>query len=110
MSKKKMIVSYKNLPNQVKGEMYQRYPFGFEQFLTTISTKEGQALKALYLELNDAIYLIKFTPADLRKLSNQFVEEDDDNTMDFEGYDEGDYTSDVSELSRDSEDDEASAW
>jgi hypothetical protein len=87
MSKKRAIVSYDKLSEDMKDRLEDAFPEGFGGGMTQIKTPTGETLDALLWETEDIIYLIKLNkvnkkpvviPDDDEEEEDDAAEEDDE--------------------------------
>lgn len=87
MSKKRAIVSYDKLSEDMKDRLEDAFPDGFGGGMTQIKTPTGETLDALLWETDEIIYLIK-----LNKVSKKPVvipqEEDEEEEDDIDDIEE----------------------
>lgn len=82
MTKKRLIVSYKNLTPEVLKAINEKYPDGFSDHLIKINKNDKEFFYSISLETVDTIYLIK-VDVEVRKESNS-DDDDDDSFEDIE--------------------------
>lgn len=70
--KKKLIVSYKNLSEELKALFKEAYPDGHKDFIQRTDKPNGEPIFCVPLETEDTTYMIKFE----MKIDSGFVEED----------------------------------
>lgn len=58
--KKNLIVSYKNLPDNLKELFKEAYPEGYENFITKFVKPNGEAIYVVPFETEDTAYMVKF--------------------------------------------------
>ena len=58
--KKNLIVSYKNLPDDLKELFKEAYPEGYNNFLTKFVKPNGEAIYVVPFETDDTAYMVKF--------------------------------------------------
>ena len=58
--KKNLIVSYKNLPDDVKELFKEAYPEGYSNYITRFVKPNGEPIFVVPLETPDAAYMVKF--------------------------------------------------
>ncbi|MBR1517523.1 MAG: hypothetical protein IJ620_05215 [Bacteroidales bacterium] len=58
--KKKLIISYKNLSDDLKLLFKDAYPDGYKEYIQTIRKPNGEPLFVVPLETDDTSYLVKF--------------------------------------------------
>jgi hypothetical protein len=61
--KKKLIVSYENLPSNVLEALNKKYPDGIENHLIRIDKKPGDFFYGVTIDLDDISYLVKINVA-----------------------------------------------
>ncbi|MCR4829546.1 MAG: hypothetical protein K5864_08810 [Bacteroidales bacterium] len=82
--KKKLIISYKNLPDKAKELFKETYPEGYKDYLQKTIKPNGDAIFVVPLETDDTSYMVKFDVV----YDTTFVEEE----MDKENYNEDEET------------------
>ena len=110
--KKKHIISYENLSEEVKAVFKEKYPKGFNDYLPDIKDyvkPDGTKFYAVTLELPEDIYLIKFqirteSLEDLENWLNTEPEVDQDTPSESESGDGTLPDSDITQYSDDSAD------
>lgn len=75
--KKKLIVSYKNLPDNIRELFKETYPEGYSDYIQKTVKPNGEPLFTVPLETDDTSYMIKFD----MKIDTGLVEEDLDKDM-----------------------------
>lgn len=95
MEKKRVLLSYGKISPNTEREIAKQFPFGFENQFIDMKTADGKGYKALLIETDDLIYLIKFNENEVRRLKIRWASEPDfgEDTMldledDFEGMSE----------------------
>ena len=80
MSKKRAIVSYDKLSEDMKDRLEDAFPEGFGGGMTQIKTPTGETLDALLWETEDIIYLIKLNKVNKKPvvIPDDDEEEEDD--------------------------------
>jgi len=80
MSKKRAIVSYDKLSEDMKDRLEDAFPDGFGAGMTQIKTPTGETLDALLWETEDIIYLIKLNKVNKKPvvIPQEDDEEEDD--------------------------------
>ena len=58
--KKNLIVSYKNLPDNLKELFKEKYPEGYNNYITKFVKPNGEAIFVVPFETDDTSYMIKF--------------------------------------------------
>lgn len=75
--KKNLIVSYKNLSEELIALFQERYPEGYKDYLQRFDKPNGDTIFVVPLETDDAVYMIKFDV----KIDTAF--DDDDSEKDY---------------------------
>ena len=105
MSKKRAIVSYDKLSEDMKDRLEDAFPDGFGGGMTQIKTPTGETLDALLWETDEIIYLIK-----LNKVNKKPVvipqEEDEEEEDDIDDIEEEEVKVDEAEDVADEEEDD----
>lgn len=58
--KKNLIVSYKNLPDDIKEKFKEAYPDGYSNYITKFVKPNGEAIFVVPFETEDTAYMVKF--------------------------------------------------
>ena len=58
--KKNLIVSYKNLPDDLKEQFKELYPEGYSNYLQKFTKPNGEPIFVVPLETDDTAYMVKF--------------------------------------------------
>lgn len=58
--KKNLIVSYKNLPDEIKEKFKEAYPDGYSNYITKFVKPNGEAIFVVPFETEDTAYMVKF--------------------------------------------------
>lgn len=88
MSKPRSVKSYKNLPEEVKAEIFVKFPYGFDRQLITFKNPKGKFVTALPFESETAFYLIKMSRAEAQRIMlrqaeiEEMAEMQEDDSMD----------------------------
>jgi len=82
MSKKRAIVSYDKLSEDMKDKIDDAFPEGFASGMTQIKTPTGETLDALLWETDDIIYLIKLNKVNKKPVVIPEDDEEDEDEMD----------------------------
>ena len=96
MSKKRIIVDYKTLPNHILEKIAQDYPDGLNQHTIKYTNSRGDKVSAIPVETEEAYYLVKVS-VQLRQMVDEVdLEEIDASYDDDFSYEEenGDYDDD----------------
>ncbi|MDR2935813.1 MAG: hypothetical protein LBU80_00510 [Rikenellaceae bacterium] len=71
--KKRIVISYHNLPAELQEELKRRYPHGFTDHMIRIDKGPGDFFYAVVLETEEAKYLVKVDV----KIDDRVEEEED---------------------------------
>ncbi len=74
MAKKRIVLNYEKLSEDIVNRIKLEYPEGFEDNLITFTNAQGAFVSALPFETEEIYYLIRMTEGEAR----QIIEEDDD--------------------------------
>jgi hypothetical protein len=77
MEKKRVIVDYSTLPDDVLHIMSNRYPDGYEHDIIKFPNAKGELISAVRVETDDIIYLVKVSKQ-LEQMVEDFEDEDGD--------------------------------
>ena len=78
--KKNLIVSYKNLSEELKEMFKERYPEGYNDYLQRFEKPNGEVIFVVPMETDDTVYMVKFDV----KIDTTYTDDD----MDKDFYDE----------------------
>lgn len=98
MDKKRSIVDYNNITQEMMDALLSQYPYGFDGHTVKFKNAKGENVHAVPFETDDAKYLVKIGSKLEAKLE-AYMEESDD-------YDDDDIASVDFSVSDDDEDDE----
>ena len=59
MEKKRKIVDYSNVPEEILNKLGELYPGGYEREVIKFPNAKGELISAVRVETDDTIYLIK---------------------------------------------------
>ncbi|MBU6324534.1 MAG: hypothetical protein KJS92_03525 [Bacteroidetes bacterium] len=59
--KKRMVIDYKNLTDEMLALLDEQYPTGFNGHYTKFPNSKGEIISAVRLETDDTIYLVKIS-------------------------------------------------
>jgi hypothetical protein len=76
-NKKRVIVDYKNITQDLLLLLTETYPEGYEDDTITFTNAKGERVEAVQLETEDTKYLVKIS-AQLNKKVEVFIDEQDD--------------------------------
>ena len=97
--KKRVIVDYKNITNELLDLLNTTYPDGYEDAVIRFKNAKDEMVSAVPLETDDAKYLVKVSVQLAAKLE-AFLEDDDDDDRD-----DDESVSDDSNFSEEEDDD-----
>jgi len=75
MSKKRAIVTYEKLSEEMRDRLEEAFPEGFGGAMTQVSTPSGELMDAVLWETDEMIYLVKLNKV---KQKNVVIPEDDE--------------------------------
>ncbi len=75
MIKKRVIVDYKNVPEEVLHALAEKYPHGYNKAIITFNNAKNEKISAVPIELEDTAYLVKVS-TQLQKMVDDFDLED----------------------------------
>ncbi len=103
MSKKRAIVTYEKLSEEMRDRLEEAFPEGFGGAMTQVSTPTGELMDAVLWETDEMIYLVKLNKV---KQKNVVIPEDDEeDEEDFDDIPEDD-VKDEDDSSDDDDDDD----
>jgi DNA-directed RNA polymerase subunit delta len=73
-TKKRIIKDYKQLPDEVREQLREKYPTGFSTHLIKFTNAKGEMVSALPFETDDIYYLVRMTV----EQAIQIVDDEDD--------------------------------
>jgi hypothetical protein len=71
MIKKRVIVDYKNVPEEVLHALAEKYPHGYNKAIITFTNAKKEKISAVPIELEDTAYLVKVS-TQLQKMVDDF--------------------------------------
>ena len=74
MVRKRIVVDYKKLSEEIIDQVKLKYPYGYEDSLITFTNSQGVFISALPFETESVYYLIRMTEEEAREI----IEEDSD--------------------------------
>jgi hypothetical protein len=95
--KKKVIKDYKNLPEEIREAIKEKYPQGYLHHIITFFNQDKQLISALPYETDEISYLIKM-PSSLH-LNDEDEDTDTNTDADISNFPEGDNLEDLDEES-----------
>lgn len=60
-SKPRIFTEYKKLTPEIQGQLFTRYPYGFDKHLISFTRKKGKLVFALPFETEESYYLVKMS-------------------------------------------------
>lgn len=75
MSKKRVIVDYKSLPEQMLERLAIQYPDGFDDHIIKYTNAKGDRVSAVPVETDDTYYLVKMSVALRQMVDDVDIEE-----------------------------------
>lgn len=104
MSKKRAIVTYEKLSEEMRDRLEEAFPEGFGGAMTQISTPTGELMDAVLWETDEMIYLVKLNKV---KQKNVVIpDEEDEDEEDFDDIPEDDVKGDDEDTADDDDDEE----
>jgi hypothetical protein len=105
MSKKRAIVTYEKLSEEMRDRLEEAFPEGFGGAMTQISTPTGEMMDAVIWETDEMIYLVKLNKL---KQKNTVIptDDEDEEEEDFDDIPEDDVKGDDDDASDDDDDDD----
>ena len=103
MSKKRAIVTYEKLSEEMRDRLEEAFPEGFGGAMTQITTPTGELMDAVIWETDEMIYLVKLNKV---KQKNVAIPEDDEEEEDFDDIPEDDVKGEEEDVADDDEEDE----
>lgn len=90
MEKKRRIVDYSNVPEDILNKLGEAYPNGYEKDIIKFPNAKGELISAVRVETDDTIFLIKvssqlkqmFDDLDIDEIDLSNEEPDDDSSDD----------------------------
>ncbi len=77
MNKRKVIISYQNLPPETLEAFKEKYPYGYSDYITKITKPNNDIIHVVPFETDDAILLVKVDV----KVDNKMNEEELDKLL-----------------------------
>ncbi len=86
MDKKRRIVDYSNVPEEILNKLGEQYPNGYERDVIKFPNAKGELISAVRIETDDTIFLVKvssqlkqmFDDLDIDEIDLSNEEPDDD--------------------------------
>ncbi|HNF48867.1 MAG TPA: hypothetical protein PLF48_05765, partial [Chitinophagales bacterium] len=73
--KRKVIVDYKNVPDEVLRALYEKYPHGYNKAIIRFMNAKKEMVSAVPIELEDVSYLVKVS-TQLQKMVDDYDEDE----------------------------------
>lgn len=110
MIKKKVILDYKNVPDEVLQLLAEKYPHGYQKAIIKYKNAKGETVSAVPIEAEEISYLVKVSVQLQNMVENVDIDDFDDFDdidSDFDGQDESlDVSMDkISDIADDEDDD-----
>lgn len=77
MEKKRVIVDYRSLPDNMLERLAVQYPEGFDEFIIKYTNSRGDRVSAIPVETEDTYYLVKMSVQLRRMVDDVDIEEVD---------------------------------
>ncbi len=77
-AKRKVIVDYKNVPEEVLMALSEKYPHGYNRGIIKFTNAKNEVVSAVPIELGDTSYLVKVSTQLQKMVDNVDLDEDDD--------------------------------
>lgn len=77
MSKKRVIISYHNLPPEILEAFKEKYMYGYSEYITKITKPNNDVIYVVPLDTEDATYMVKIDV----KVDSKMSEEDFDKLL-----------------------------
>lgn len=82
MAKKKVIVDYKNVPDEVLQMLADKYPHGYNKAIVKFKNAKGETVSAVPIETEDISFLVKVSTQLQSMVDNIDADEFDDLVLD----------------------------
>lgn len=82
MSKKKVIVDYKNVPEEVLQLLAEKYPHGYNKAIIKFQNAKGETVNAVPIETEETSYLVKVSTQLQNMVNNIDADDFDDLGLD----------------------------
>lgn len=76
MIKKRVIVDYKNVPDEVLQKLAEKYPHGYTKAIIKFTNAKKEVVSAVPIEVDDTAYLVKVS-TQLQKMVDDYEADDD---------------------------------
>jgi hypothetical protein len=84
MEKKRIIVDYRNITQELLQLLTDTYPYGFEDDIFKFKNAQGEWIRTVPLETEDSRYLVKVNSGLEQKVEAFLDDEEDDNSSDID--------------------------
>jgi hypothetical protein len=81
MEKKRVIVDYNTLPEDVLEIMANKYPYGYSNDIIKFPNSKGELISAVRVETDDTIFLVKVSKQLQQMVEDFEIDEDDEDIM-----------------------------
>ncbi|MAX78612.1 MAG: hypothetical protein CL843_00350 [Crocinitomicaceae bacterium] len=88
MEKKRSIIDFKNITEEILEAINKKYPYGWDDRIIKFKNASGETVSAIPIETEDANYLVK-VGKHLDAKMEAYLEDDDDEDDDYEKDDFG---------------------
>ena len=78
MAKKKVIVDYKNVPDEVLQMLAEKYPHGYNKAIVKFKNAKGEMVSAVPIETDEISYLVKVSTQLQSMVDNMDTDDFDD--------------------------------
>ncbi|MCO5233654.1 MAG: hypothetical protein LC105_07865 [Chitinophagales bacterium] len=78
MTKRKVIVDYKNVPEEVLQKLAEKYPHGYNKAIIKFQNAKGETVSVVPIETDDTSYLVKVSTQLQTMVNNVDVDDFDD--------------------------------
>ena len=82
MAKKKVIVDYKNVPDEVLQMLAEKYPHGYNKAIIKFTNAKGEVVSAVPIETEETSYLVKVSTQLQKMVDDVDVDDFDDLGLD----------------------------
>jgi hypothetical protein len=103
MSKKRAIVTYEKLSEEMRDRLEEAFPEGFGGAMTQITTPTGELMDAVIWETDEMIYLVKLNKVKQKTVA---IPDEDEEEDDFDDIPEDDVKGDDEDVADDDEDED----
>lgn len=104
MIKKRVIVDYKNVPEEVLQALHEKYPHGYSKGIIKFTNAKNEVISAVSIEIDDVAYMVKVSTQLQKMVDNVDIDDDFDPLGDVALDDLGDGLKDVEDELEDDDD------